>query len=192
VPLNPVQVDGRESGTVASVPGAEPEAPSEALAGGRVALAGILIRPAGAGEENVLSELALRSKGHWGYPPEFLEACRAELTYTAEQCVSGDLFVAERDGRVLGFYLIEGQLANGCLDSLFIDPAAIGTGVGGLLLRHALDHARARGFTTLTLDADPGAVPFYEHFGAQHTGEAPSGSIPGRVLPVLTFQVGRS
>ena len=33
------------------------------------------------------------------------------------------------------------------------------------------------------LDADPHAVGFYEHMGAKVIGEAPSGSIPGRMLP---------
>lgn len=150
----------------------------------------VLIRPAVAEEAALLSELALRSKGHWGYPPEFLEACRAELTYTAEQCASGEVFVAERDGQVVGFHLLDGQPPRGCLNSLFVDPPAIGSGVGARLLRHAFAEAKRRGFTTLTLDADPGAVPFYEHFGAERTGEAPSGSIAGRVLPVLTFRLG--
>ena len=33
------------------------------------------------------------------------------------------------------------------------------------------------------------AVPFYEHFGARQIGEEPSGSIPGRVLPLLELSL---
>ena len=39
------------------------------------------------------------------------------------------------------------------------------------------------------IQADPGAVGFYERMGAERTGQAPSASIPGRVLPVLAFSL---
>ncbi|MEE8490728.1 MAG: hypothetical protein V3S60_03740 [Acidimicrobiia bacterium] len=37
----------------------------------------ISIRPARRDELDLLSDLALRSKGFWGYDDDFLEACRA-------------------------------------------------------------------------------------------------------------------
>ncbi|MGN0063985.1 MAG: GNAT family N-acetyltransferase [Nocardioides sp.] len=143
------------------------------------------IRPARADEHAAVSALALASKGHWGYSAEFLEACRVELTYDAETCASGRMWVAEADDALAGFVLLEGEPPAGELAALFVDPAAIGTGVGGLLLRHALHEAAVRGFTRLSLDADPGAEAFYLHHGAVRTGESPSGSVPGRVLPRL-------
>lgn len=36
-------------------------------------------RPDAAG---LLTSLAMRSKAYWGYPPEFMAACRGELTVT--------------------------------------------------------------------------------------------------------------
>lgn len=145
------------------------------------------IRFARAGEAATLSALALRSKGHWNYSEDFLELCRDELTYSAEKCASGDVFVAEQDGQVLGFAAIDGTPPDGELEALFVDIGAMGRGVGGGLLQHVLKIARNRGFTSLTLQADPGAEPFYAHYGAIRIGEAPSGSIPGRMLPELTF-----
>jgi GNAT superfamily N-acetyltransferase len=141
----------------------------------------LVVRPARAGEGAELSALALRSKGHWGYPAEFLEACRAELTYTEADCTSGDLYVAASDDEPAGFHLLRGDE----LEALFVDPRWIGSGVGGLLLRHALDLARVRGLARVHLDADPGAEPFYVHHGARRIGESPSGSVAGRVLPRL-------
>jgi len=41
--------------------------------------------------------------------------------------------------------------------------------------------------TRVVLDADPGAEPFYARFGARRTGEVPSGSIEGRMLPRMAF-----
>ena len=42
------------------------------------------IRPARAGEEAELTELAIRSKGHWGHDAAFLERARPELTVRPE------------------------------------------------------------------------------------------------------------
>ncbi|GAA3739631.1 GNAT family N-acetyltransferase [Leifsonia bigeumensis] len=164
------------------------------------------IRQARADDAGRLSELALRSKAHWGYDAEFLEACRAELTVTAKQCAAGEVSVAEGDGgEFAGFSRVvsdasgsgraaglgrasdagtgAGAEVEGVLEALFVDPAFIGQGVGGRLLRHALARAAAMGLTSLVLDADPFAVPFYEHCGASIIGTAPSGSIAGRELP---------
>jgi len=35
------------------------------------------------------------------------------------------------------------------------------------------------------IDADPNAEGFYLKMGAERVGESPSGSIPGRMLPLL-------
>ena len=40
-----------------------------------------------------------------------------------------------------------------------------GTGLGDRILRHVLDFARARGYETVTLEAQTGAIPFYEKLG---------------------------
>lgn len=146
------------------------------------------IRRARAEDAPGLSELALRSKAHWGYDADFLEACRDELTVTAEQCASDELYVAEAtSGAVAGFSHVTGEGVSGILEALFVEPGFIGQGVGGRLLNHALARAAEAGMATLTLDADPNAVPFYEHCGARIIGTSPSGSIPGRDLPRMAI-----
>lgn len=67
-----------------------------------------------------LSRLAFRSKAHWGYPREWLEAWRPELTLTPATLREQRVFVARRHGfRVLqidsdphaeGFYLRMGAV----------------------------------------------------------------------------------
>ncbi len=61
----------------------------------------------------------------------------------------------------------------------------IGCGLGRLLFDDAVARARRLGLTTLIVDADPGAEPFYRQMGAERIGASPSGSIPGRFLPKL-------
>lgn len=149
----------------------------------------IEFRTARADEAPLLSDLALRSKGHWGYSPEFLESCRAELTYSPQLCASGTVVVAERAHQVLGFYRLIADEPEFGLESLFVDPPAIGTGVGRALLGRALREAEALGAQAVSLVADPNAEPFYASQGAVRTGEVPSASIPGRMLPLMRFDL---
>ncbi len=147
----------------------------------------LLIRGVRPDEHEEISALALRSKSHWGYSAEFLEACREELTYDAVTCGSGSMWAATMDTTTVGFSLLRGQPPTGELAALFVDPDAIGTGCGRRLLMHTLRAAQTRGFTRLGFDADPGAEQFYLHFGARRVGNSPSGSIAGRTLPHLEF-----
>jgi GNAT superfamily N-acetyltransferase len=149
----------------------------------------LLIREAKSDEHKQISALALRSKGHWGYSPEFLEACRAELTYGPATCGSGRMWVITAEATMVGFSLLQGNPPVGELVALFVDPTAIGTGCGRLLLLHTIDAAVDQGFTRLVLDADPDAESFYLRFGASRIGSSPSGSIVGRQLPHLQFDL---
>jgi GNAT superfamily N-acetyltransferase len=135
----------------------------------------------------VLSDLALRSKGHWGYDTEFLEACRAELTFTPADVTARRVTVAEVHGRVVGMYALAGEAPVAELADVFVEPAHIGREVGKQLWRHAVDTAAGLGITRLTIDADPNALPFYLAMGAVRAGTVPSGSIPGRELPRLIY-----
>lgn len=127
----------------------------------------------------------MRSKAVWGYDAAFLDACRQELALTAGQLDSTILRVAERNGRPIGLgqVAIEGEVAE--LVRLFVEPDEIGRGCGRILFQWAVRAAREAGARRMTIDSDPGAVPFYERMGARHTGTVPSGSIPGRLLPRL-------
>ncbi len=147
------------------------------------------IRPARADEAEALSTLALRSKAVWGYSEEFLERCGAELTVTAEDVGRLRAHVADDEGALLGFFTIRGAPPEGELDSLYVDPAFIGRGVGRALLDAARVLARGAGFRALAIHADPNAEAFYLRHGATRVGEVPSGSIAGRSLPLLRLAI---
>ena len=148
----------------------------------------VRVRAARADEAEPLSELALRSKAYWGYDEAFMAACRDELTVPAPQVEARRTMVAERDGRVLGFVTVEGDPPEGELGMLFVEPDAIGRGIGRLLLEHAVTAARRLGFERLLIEADPNAEPFYLAMGATRIGLTPSGSIHGRSLPLLSIE----
>lgn len=97
--------------------------------------------------------------------------------------------VAERAGEPLGFYALgleEGGLA---LDSLFVEPAWLGRGIGRALWRHALEAGRALGHASMRVVADPNAAGFYRRMGALAVGGEGSDFAPGRVLPVFRAEL---
>ncbi|MFI2612828.1 GNAT family N-acetyltransferase [Kitasatospora sp. NPDC018619] len=147
------------------------------------------IRPARPEEAAQLTGIALRSKAYWGYDEAFMAACRAELTVDAGLIERSATAVAEEGGQLLGFVALSGVPPTGSLDLLFVEPGAIGRGVGRALFERARGLAAALGLRRLTIDSDPNAEPFYRAMGATRIGSAPSGSIPGRELPLLALDV---
>lgn len=143
------------------------------------------IRPARPEEAELLTALVLRSKAHWGYDEAFIDACREELTLDEAALGRLDTAVAEEGGQVLGFAALAAEPPDGNLAMLFVEPEAIGSGVGRALFAHARGRAAALGLRRLTIEADPNAEPFYRAMGAVRIGSTPSGSIPGRELPLM-------
>lgn len=146
------------------------------------------IRQADHDDRECLSALAVRSKAHWGYDDQFMAACRDELTVTPGDVDSGLTWLAEQDNKIVGFYGLVPEDGDGDLAFLFIEPAAIGSGVGGALFTHMLATAARAGFNRVTIASDPQAEGFYQRRGATRIGEIASDSIPGRSLPLLEIR----
>jgi len=148
------------------------------------------IRRASLSEAELLTELALRSKGHWGYDAEFLRDCRIDLTLTTEFIASSTVFVLEEQGSIAGFYSLSAEGPEEVeLLHLFVEPWGIGRGFGKLLFGHAVETARGLGFHRLLIGSDPFALKFYEAMGARRVGEVASIVRPGRMLPLLHYSL---
>jgi GNAT superfamily N-acetyltransferase len=147
------------------------------------------LRPARADEADLLTELCLRSKAVWGYDEAFMRACRAELTLSPADFARSALQVAVEGDDVIGLVqvVVDGEAAD--LAKLFIAPSILRGGVGRKLFEWAAAKARERGARWMWIEADPDAAPFYRRMGAVDDGVAPSGSIPGRVLPRLKLML---
>ncbi len=148
----------------------------------------ITIRAARPQDAPALSDLAVRSKGHWGYDAAFLERARPELEVTAEELGRLLAGVAEEDGRPVGFYAVDARAGQPELLALFVEPAAIGSGLGKRLFEAAASAAREAGFARLTIESDPNAEAFYRSRGARRVGERTAKST-GRVLPLLELDL---
>ena len=146
------------------------------------------IRPARVEEALALSKLCVRSKASWGYDEAFMALARDVLEVSPEQIAAGDVWVATAPGGSVAGMVALGpseQSNTLDLDKLFVEPQRIRTGVGRVLLAHAVIEARRRGANRLTILADPYAAGFYERNGARRIGEAPSDAIPGRSVPLF-------
>jgi GNAT superfamily N-acetyltransferase len=147
----------------------------------------ISLRPARPNEAAFLTELCLRSKAVWGYDEKFIAACRPEVTMTPETIATSCVVVAEIDGGVVGMAQLTVRSSGAELDKLFIEPGSLRSGIGRTLVSWAQAEASKSGVGTLMVDADPYAAAFYRRCGAVDVGSVPSGSIPGRFLPRLSF-----
>ena len=136
-------------------------------------------------EAAALSALCMHSKRHWGYDEDFMRRCTASLTVGEAAIRQGRVWVAVDDrDRPLGVLQLslEGTLVD--LDKLFVDPSAIGAGIGGMLFRHAIVMAQSMGASRMTILADPNAAAFYERMGSRFRSMEPSDAIAGRELPL--------
>jgi GNAT superfamily N-acetyltransferase len=111
-----------------------------------------------------------------------MAAAARDLQLTEAHIAEMDVLVAERDGVLVGMVAVSDEEAE--LGWLFVDPQAIGSGVGRALLEAALARAAERGIDAVELDSDPNAESFYVAHGAERIGTAAPGST-GRALPRL-------
>ena len=150
-------------------------------------------RSAKVAEAKIISDLALRSKGHWPYDAEFLANCKEELSYSAKQLQAADYCfkVAQlEEQKIAGFFALcdlNNQQVE--LEALFVEPEFIGQGLGQTLLKLAKDTAKKYQATSIRLQSDPYAENFYLANGAVKVAEKESESIPGRFLPLMEISL---
>ena len=149
----------------------------------------LLIRPVLPDECDTLSELAQASKAHWGYDDDFMNLCRDELKVTPEKIARFRMRVAQAGREIAGFSATRYHDGAADVEEFFVSPRYIGTGIGHRLMQDMLDHARRHGVHRVTVEADPNATGFYEREGFSVCGEAPSGSVPGRKLPLMRREI---
>lgn len=136
-------------------------------------------------DAEILTRLTIRSKSHWNYSEQQIEAWTEDLTidptYIATNYVRKCIFV----NKLLGYYSyfkIDNSTIK--LDNLFVDPEHIGKGCGKFMLISLIQEIKEKGFTKITLDADPNATNFYLKYGFKIVGQLET-DIADRFLPVM-------
>lgn len=148
----------------------------------------VWLRPAVAADAGRLCAIAIAAKSHWGYPAGWLEGWRDELTVTPAAMTRDRYRVADIAGRIVGFAAVSAGAGNAELEHLWVEPGAMGRGVGRRLLEDALAGCAAAGARRLRVVSDPHAAAFYRRLGGVPVGDVPSTPAPRR-LPLLEFAV---
>lgn len=144
------------------------------------------IRRAATEDAPALTRIAHEAKQHWGYPEHWLKHWQDDLTISPDFIASHDVFVAEGETDLLGFYALIIKQEKAELDHLWVTPQRIGTGVGKELFLHAMQHAARARVAEVEISSDPNAEGFYRKMGAHRIGETVS-ELDGqpRSLPLL-------
>jgi ribosomal protein S18 acetylase RimI-like enzyme len=147
------------------------------------------IRSAAPEDAPALTRIAHSAKQHWGYPERWIKHWESDLTISEDFIRNNQVYVAERDDQICGFYALCVKDSKAELEHMWVAPAYIGSGVGKELFLDAMDRATAMNVRQIQITADPNAAGFYERMGAIRTGEVVS-EIDGqpRVLPRLEIK----
>ncbi len=144
-----------------------------------------MIVSADSNDAKKLTEIALTSKAFWGYSKELIESWREDLTITPKMILGCFVFKFIVNDAIAGFYALNPPKVNTIeLEMLFVLPAFIGKGIGKDLLHHSFEKVKNQNVKSMTLLADPNAVPFYASQGFYEIDKKES-SIAGRFLSVL-------
>ena len=135
----------------------------------------------------ILRQVAIQSKGYWGYPVHWMEQFARSPIITPESIASDVVYKACVEVSVVGWYRLLPKTPLAILDDLWVLPAWIGQGIGRALFEHASEQARLLGALAIELEADPNAVPFYQRMGSRVIGQ--SLSEWGRYIPHMRFDL---
>ena len=86
----------------------------------------------------------------------------------ANLLVAREFLVAEDDGKVLGFGIVD--LGESFINATYVSPVAVGHGIGRRLVEAMEQIAIDNGLNQLHLSSTLNAVPFYERLGYVQTG----------------------
>lgn len=147
-----------------------------------------MIRAARPDDGERLREIAIAAKAHWGYELDRVEEWAAHGDFSATGLRTKEFYVAERDGHAVAFSSLIPQGEICVLDDLWVEPDAMGGGVGRELFEHALERAAELAARTLEWEAEPHAVGFYERMGGRYVRDSDP-SEWGRILPIMGIDV---
>ena len=129
-------------------------------------------------------------------PPDLAEIVRRRADYLARNL---PYLVAEADGRVLGYAYVSPFRPRSAYrftveNSIYVDPAAGGRGIGRRLLSELIAQCTARGFRQMVAvigdSRNAGSIRLHERLGFKHAGRLASvGRKRGRWLDSVMMQL---
>ena len=86
----------------------------------------MVIRRATGDDADALTDLAHRAKAHWGYPASWMREWDPQLTIIPGYLEAHDVWLAERDGAIVGMCALEDRGARWNLEHVWVEPAVHG------------------------------------------------------------------
>ena len=144
-------------------------------------------------DHHLLSDIALESKRHWGYPEEWIEGWEDDLRITNEYILANNVYnlIDVKQDVVCGFCALklnqdEKEVE---IDHLWLLPSYIGKKLGKFLLQSCLDKLSDHTIKRIKVTSDPNAIGFYKKLGFVEAGYTESTPV-GRILPNLILELG--
>jgi N-acetylglutamate synthase-like GNAT family acetyltransferase len=134
-------------------------------------MAELTVRRAIVSEHPTLEALQRRASLENEDDRDVLLANLSAIAFPIQQIVDGCVFVAERDGEILGFStVLPGEDGSSELDALFVDPRWWRRGIGRALVDHCSISAKRAGARYLHVVGNPHAESFYTACGFAAVG----------------------
>src|SRR5260370_12396351 len=111
----------------------------------------IQIRRAKPDEAATLTEIAHAAKRHWGYPENWIEHWKDDLTITPEFVSKHRVYAALDGEEIVGCCALVLSDSMAELEHMWIKPEHIGTGVGRALFLHLKERAVNLGLRALEI-----------------------------------------
>ena len=150
------------------------------------------VRRATPDQAEALTQIAFAAKRYWDYPERWIQIWSSILTISEKFIEKHPTYLANVEGKPVGFYAISIEKDKAILEHLWILPGYMGQGIGKALFQDAFEQCEESGVHTLEIESDPNAQGFYERMGARKVSEK-VGEVDGlqRVLPVLEIVISR-
>jgi GNAT superfamily N-acetyltransferase len=128
-------------------------------------------RPAAMADKPALEALQMRASLQWDAYRAALQAHPDAVEVPAHQIRQGQVLIACRGSRILGFVALDFVDDDAEVDGLFVEPDCWGSGIGRSLLGEAGAIAVERGCAAMRVIANPEAAAFYEKCGFAERAE---------------------
>lgn len=151
----------------------------------------MIIKQAISADAETLTHITRKSKAHWGYSVEQIEAWAEELTISKIYIDINQVFKLLIEDKTIAYYsyYMEDDTTIR-LDNLFVLPDHMRKGIGSYLIKDFLARIKAIDIQRVVLESEPNAIDFYKHFGFIKTGERES-STKGRHLPQMGLDISK-
>lgn len=114
-----------------------------------------------------LSELAIRSKRHWGYSKEAMELWNVNLTITEDFINSHTVIKATLENDIVGFFALEEIQPTTRIAHYWIDTPYMRKGYGSAMFKYLKEFLKSQNVNKATVVLDPNGLAFFEKKGAK-------------------------